>query len=196
MLKGNRYFVSLLLFLHSFSWSYALVSENDNNQWKEKALELNYPTPPGNEHSLFYVQRSKNTNAIVYESNLLPDGTLNPNDPVRIYWISYSTDSSISDLSYIQKHYAYGLDFKAVEGKEGNFILNFVSYDKKKFYLVPKKEGKSFQALTMINGKMAILERVFIKIEGGSFWFPEISDIEMRGHDPQTKEEVVEHFKP
>ena len=67
---------------------------------------------------------------------------------------------------------------------------------KKKFYLVKSRNGNTYQALTMIDGKMAILEKVFIQLNGGSFWFPTIDEIVLHGLDPLTKEKVVEHFKP
>lgn len=162
----------------------------------EQLSGWNYPVPPHNENMLFYVQRSNNTNAIVYETNFLDDGTINKAEPVHIFWIRYSSDSTHAELTYIQRKYAYGIEGVEIEGKNGQFILNFVSYTKKKFYLLPIREGNKYQALTSINGKMAILERVFISLSGGTFWFPKLDDIEMRGRDPLTNEVLVEHFKP
>ncbi len=68
--------------------------------------------------------------------------------------------------------------------------------DKKKFYLLPDRERNGYQALTMINGKMAILDRVFIQLSGGTFWFPTITNIELKGRDTLTKQVVIENFKP
>ncbi|HNS11570.1 MAG TPA: DUF4833 domain-containing protein [Bacteroidia bacterium] len=157
---------------------------------------LNYPVPPHDDRILFYVQRSNNINAIVYETNLNIDGTINREEPVHVYWKRYTSDSSVAELNYIQRKYAYGIESKEIEGKNGQFILNFVSYDKKKFYLLPDRDKGGYQALTMINGKMAILDRVFIRLSGGTFWFPTISNIELKGRDPLTKQLVVENFKP
>lgn len=156
----------------------------------------NYPVPPTNSKTLFYVQRSNNNNAIVYETNLNADSTINRAEPVHVYWIRYSSDSTKAELTYIQKKYAYGVKSVEIEGKSGQFILNFVSYDKKKFYLVKSREGNMYQALTMIDGKMAVLEKVFIQLNGGTFWFPTIDEIVLHGRDPLTKEKLVEHFIP
>jgi hypothetical protein len=56
-------------------------------------------------------------------------------------------------------------------------------------------DGK-YHAYTTIKGKTAILNSVFLTIEGGSFWFPRITSVEIKGIDPNTKSEIVEVFKP
>ncbi len=197
MLLRNKYsFYFLLLFFFSFfngqEVSLGIQVRMDANL----PAGLNYPVPPKNSRFLFYVQRNKNTNAIVYETNLLENGSLNPENPVHVFWLRYSEDSTAAELSFIQRNYAYGLDSKPLIGKPGQFVLNFVSYEKKKFYLIPVGDDKNYQAFTFINGKMAILDRVFIRLNGGTFWFPVVEDIEMMGRDPQTNQVVIEHFKP
>jgi hypothetical protein len=47
-----------------------------------------------------------------------------------------------------------------------------------------------------INNKEAILQRIFIKVSGGSFWVPNIVYVEFKGIDPVTGKEVIERFKP
>lgn len=155
-----------------------------------------YPVPPINEKTLFYIQRSKNTNAIVYEVNTDDNGNLNPVEPVRVFWIRYSSDSTTEGLTYIQKRYAYGLDVIPVKDHKDQFVLNFVSYTRKKIYLFRDSPSGRFHAYTSINGKLSQLDRIFIRINGGTFWFPNIVDIELNGKDPATRTLVREHFKP
>jgi hypothetical protein len=155
-----------------------------------------YPVPPRNERSLFYIQRSKNTNAIVYELNLRADGRINEEEPVHVFWLRYSSDSTKAELNYIQKNYAYGIESRTMPGKPGQFVLNLVSYDKKKIFLIPGSGSNAYQAFTLINGRMALLDRIFIRLNGGTFWFPVIEEVEIKGRDPQTREVLVEYFKP
>lgn len=190
LLRVLLFFILPLLSLSSSGVGVSSQLKEDTNRG------LNYPVPPENDRMLFYLQRSNNNNAIVYETNLLENGSINREDLVHIYWIRYSSDSTNAELTFIQRKYAYGLDSKEIEGKNGQFILNFVSYSKKKFYMIPERVGNKYQALVSINGKMAILERVFITLSGGTFWFPSIDNIEMRGRDPLTREVVIENFKP
>lgn len=155
-----------------------------------------YPVPPANQNSLFYIQRSKNTNAIVYEVNPGKDGKPDPVEPVKVYWIRYASDSSKADLNYVQKNYAYGLQSSLFNNKPGQYVIHFVSYSSKKLYLLPDPKDNKYVLYTSINGKLAELQKVYLKIEGGTFWFPNIVDVELRGRDPESKKEVVEYLKP
>jgi hypothetical protein len=155
-----------------------------------------FPVPPEKENSLFYIQRSKNANTIVYDANLKPDGSLDQTNPVKIYWIRYAEDSLIEPLSYIQQKYAYGLKTTPYPGKPGQFILTFNSYSKKQFYLLKDTNGKHFSTYAIINGKYAILKKVLIKISGGTFWFPNIDFIELVGKDVATQKPISEKFQP
>lgn len=155
-----------------------------------------YPVPPVNENSLFYIQRSKNTNAIVYEVNRLADGKINPIEPVRVFWINYASDSSTSELSLIQRKYAYGIYTKQHNKQKNTFILQLVAYKKRNIFLLPSGNEKHFIALMTINGKLSELKRVFVSISGGTFWFPKVDYIELSGIDPFTKLKNVERFVP
>ena len=155
-----------------------------------------YPIPPTTENLLFYVQRSKNTNAIVYDLNRLPDGTPDPTNPIHIYWIRYASDSTTEELSYIQQKYAYGLVSRPYNGQKNAYVIQFVSYDKKNFYLLPTSTQKKYAAFTNINGKLAELKKVFIMLNGGTFWFPTIEYIELIGRDPATQQITTERFVP
>jgi hypothetical protein len=56
-------------------------------------------------------------------------------------------------------------------------------------------DGK-YHIFATIAHKQAILNRIFIKIEGGSFWLPNVLYVEVSGADPITGREIVERFKP
>ncbi len=155
-----------------------------------------YPVPPVNENSLFYIQRTKNTNAIVYEVNRKADGKIDVDDPVKVYWIRYASDSTTEDLNYIQRKYAYGLSSRQNNNQKNSFIIQLVAYKKRNIFLLPDATGKHFTAFMSINGKMAEIKRIFVSISGGTFWFPKVDYIELSGKDPATKQKVVERFVP
>ena len=154
-----------------------------------------YPVPPSNDNSLFYVQRSNNTNTIVYDANIKKDGTLLEEEPVKVYWIRYGEDSAITELNYIQRKYAYGIVAHMMTDQKNKYVLQFVSYAKKSLYLMAKPNGK-YAAYMTINGKPAELKKVWIQLNGGTFWFPTIEYIELIGKDPATQQNVTERFKP
>jgi hypothetical protein len=153
-----------------------------------------FPVPKGNALQLFYLQRTANTNTIICELNLNAKGIPDPEKPINVFWILYTEGGVRKELNYIQRNFAYGIDAKAIDN--GVYKLNFVSYKKRLFYLKWYAPGKRYQVFATINNKEAILQRIFVKVEGGSFWVPNIVYVEFRGTDPITGKEVLERFKP
>ena len=152
-----------------------------------------FPVPAG-PNQLFYLQRTANTNTVVYETNFKSNGQIDEKNPVRVYWIRYPEGGMKKDLSYIQRVFAYGI--KTEMQSPDVFNTHVVSY--KKAQLIVKrsfKDGK-YHAYTTINHKEALLSRIFLKIDGGAFWSPNVIYIELKGKDEVTGEDVMERFKP
>jgi hypothetical protein len=154
---------------------------------------VDFPKPPTTAQSLFYVQRDPNANTIIYDINMGTNGEPDVDEPVKVYWIKYAERGQKEDLNFIQRKFAYGLNCKSLGN--GNYDVHFVSY--KKFPLTLKKapDGK-YRIFASISQKQAILSSIFVKVEGGSFWFPNVPYVEVKGTDPQTGKEMVERFKP
>lgn len=150
-----------------------------------------FPVPTGIPNQLFYLQRTSNTNTIVCELNLVK-GVLNAEDPVHVFWLRYTDGGQKEELNYIQRKFAYGIKATLVE--RDKYELHFVSYKKYKMYLMRGNNNK-FNVYGTINKKEAILNRIFIKISGGSFWTPNVEYVEIKGIDPGTGKEVVERMK-
>jgi len=145
---------------------------------------------------LFYIQRSINISTIIYELNVNEKEELNLNDPIKIYWKNYATDNSTQSLNYIQKKYAYGIETRMLDAKNETFCFNFVSYKKKLIYLIKSPVDNKYKAFCEIAGKFVILNKIFIQIEGGTFWFPKIKYIEVAGKDLTKNEDVTEKIIP
>ncbi len=160
---------------------------------KEDAENDTLPTPKV-PNMLFYVQRTLNSNTVIYELNINDKNQLDKDDPVNIFWIRYAENREKQDLSYIQRIYAYGLKTKDLGNS--NYELRFVSYKKLPFYLTQSKD-KKYHVYATIKKKRVMLTRIFIQIEsGGTFWFPNVVFVEFKGTDPTTGEVITERFKP
>ncbi|NCD72048.1 DUF4833 domain-containing protein [Mucilaginibacter sp. R11] len=153
---------------------------------------INFPVLPANISRLFYVQRDPNTNTIVYELNEI-NGQLNTEEPVHVYWIKYNEKGQHEELNYIQRKFAYGLNQKPLGNDK--YDIRFVSYKKYPLTLMKGADGK-YHIYATIAHKQAILNRIFVKIEGGSFWLPNVVYVEVKGIDPATGQEIVDRFKP
>lgn len=153
-----------------------------------------FPVPPNNPKQLFYLQRTANSNTIIAEINLNAKGQLDAANPVHVYWIRYAENGEKKELNYIQRTFAYGIKSEAINST--NFWIHFVSYSKLKFKLTFSTKENRYLVLANINKKEAILKKLFVKIDGGSFWVPNVLYMEMKGIDPVTGKEVIERFKP
>ena len=144
-------------------------------------------------YHLFKIERSKDANEIFYDINLTQKNELNSENPINIYWIRATEGGSIKPLTWIQQHYAYGLNFIYHSNTFAKF--HFVSYKKRDFVLKKNKDGV-FKVFTQINDKEMEVNRIFIQIDGGTFWVPKISKVELHTFDPITQKSKIEIINP
>jgi hypothetical protein len=169
-----------------------ITNDADTVAHKGKAKVLVFPTPTVSR--LFYIQRDPNTNTIIYDLNTDKAGQLNKDEPVHVYWIKYNEKAQKEELNFIQRKFAYGISTKPIGGDK--YDVRIVAY--KKYPLVLKKwdSDNKYHIFATIDKKEAMVNRIFLKIEGGTFWFPNVVYIEVKGTDPATGKEVMERFKP
>ena len=151
-----------------------------------------FPVPSGNADQLFYLQRTPNTNTIVYELNYTKAGALDTTEPVHVFWIRYGEKGQRAELSYIQRHFAYGIKTKTL-GKDF-YELRIVAYKKRILYM-RKTEDNRYYVYTTVNNKQIMISRIFLKINGGTFWSPNVEYVEFKGVDLNTGSEVTEQIK-
>ena len=191
-----RFLFTLLLvstFFKSFSNPNTHLPDGDTVKSKKNIKkEVTFPDPV-NVSKLFYIQRDPNANTLIYELNTNQAGELNTENPIHVYWIRYADKGQKDELNYIQRKFAYGLNTKLI--KDGEYDVRFVAYKKLPLTLLKSGDGK-YHIFATIAKKQAILNRIFVKIEGGSFWLPNIIYAELKGTDPATGKEVIERFKP
>ncbi len=152
-----------------------------------------FPVPSGLPKLLFYIQRDPNTNTICYELNINEKGQLEEGSPIHAFWIRYPEGGAHKDLNYIQRKFAYGINAKKIGN--GQYELRSVAYSK--LPLLLKKDTKNqYRVYTDIAQKECVLQRVFIRIDGGTFWSPNVLYIELKGTETATGKIIVHRFKP
>jgi hypothetical protein len=154
-----------------------------------------YPALPPNADRLFYLQRSTNINALSYDINIdEKTGKPDEDSPLHIYWLQYAEkNGEPSELTYIQRKFAYGVSSKALGNDK--YDIRIMSYKKIPLTLMRAADGK-YHIFATVAQKQIVLQKIFIQINGGSMWSPNIVYIEMKGTDPVTGKEVTERFKP
>lgn len=154
---------------------------------------IKFPVPKGIANQLFYLQRDPNTNTIICELNTDSKGQVDEADPVHVYWLRFQENGEKKDLGYIQRKFAYGIESKSI-GK-GEFELRFVSHKKLPMYLVKSEDDKKYHVYVTVNNKKIQIERIFLRIEGGSFWLPNVKYVEIKGMNTSNNTLITERIK-
>lgn len=185
---GKVVVISMIMFAGLFAGSVAAQTAANSNP-----SPIKFPTPKGIENELFYLQRDPNTNTVIYQLNLKEDGKVDPEKPVNVYWMRYADKGQKEDLSYVQRKFAYGLQTKALGNDE--YELRFVSHKKLPLYLKRSAVDKKYHVYIDANDKKIMLDRVFVRIEGGSYWIPNVRYVELKGLNAKTQTPIVERLK-
>jgi hypothetical protein len=171
--------ISILLFIGLF----VFTGFNNDDEEEKSAVFKGYPVPK-DKNMLFYIQKSFNTNAVVYTANIGADGKLNPEQPVNVFWRRYQEDGGIKPLKYLEKKLAFGVNFSPIEGKENAYVFTLASLKGMKLYITQDKKGVP-QLITTINNQPAKIERVFVTAEHVSL-LPKVFFLEIFGRDAKT----------
>ncbi|MDD2791882.1 MAG: DUF4833 domain-containing protein [Sediminibacterium sp.] len=154
-----------------------------------------FPVPANIRNQLFYLQRTTNTNTVIYTLNVNAAGKLDESTPVKVFWIRYPEGGMHKELNFIQKAFAYGT--MSEKNKDNSYTIHLVAYKKKDLYLRKSPTDNSYRMYTLINRRNAALNRVFIRIDpGGTLFKPNVVYIELRGTDVATGKPIIERFKP
>lgn len=189
----KKIFLFINILLCSFCWRSLNATEALASPPGNKPPAGPFPEPGNIQNMMFYIQRDPNTNTIVYELNQTESGKLNEQEPIHMYWIRYAEGGEVKELNYIQRKFAYGLHARKLA--RDNFELRFVSYHDLALYLRKTRDGK-FQVFTTINRQEAILDNIYVRIEGGTFWVPKVLYVELKGREVSGGKILRERFVP
>jgi hypothetical protein len=78
----------------------------------------------------------------------------------------------------------------------GIYKLHFVSYKKQVFYLKRSLKDNQYKVYFILNNKEYLLQKLFVKIEGGTFWVPNVIYMELNGKDEYGGTTISYKFKP
>ena len=165
------------------------MTSNVKAQVLDDPSPLTFPTPKNIANQLFYVQRDPNINTIICQLNLNESGILDKKSPINVFWMRYADKEGKQDLNYIQRKFAYGVQTKDIGN--GQYELKFVSYKKLPLLLSKSTIDKKYHVYATVNNKKIQLERIFLRIEGGSFWLPNVKYVELKGYEANNPSQVI-----
>ena len=130
-------------------------------------------------HSLFKIERSKDTDEVFYDINLDPRGKIDLRNPIRIYWRKNTLGGIEENLSWVQQKFGYGLKY---------FTVN-------DFILKKNCEG-NYKVYTSLNNEIIEVKKLFIQFDGGTYLSPRVSKVELHGIGLKTHNQVIEIISP
>lgn len=140
---------------------------------------------------LFVIERSVNANVVLYEAGVRPDGSLDPERPVRVSWRLDADGGRREGLNLIERMRAYGVDVAPL-GERDAWRVRVRALPTRSLVL---RAGAGCPTVTAeVGGRDAVLHRVFVASTGGLI--PRVSSVELSGFDLETSAPVTERFVP
>ena len=152
----------------------------------------NFPVPH-EPNQIFYVQRSLNSNTVVFTARRDAAGGLDARQPVDVYWRRYNDDGARKELSGIERSLAFGVKVDPVAGRPGSYLVRVVSYPNRPALLqladgTPRLEMK-------VAGEPSRLDHAYLEVDdSGSV--PSVQRVHLFGYSLATGKPVTESFIP
>lgn len=165
----------VMILVIALLFSQDTLAQNGPNV-KQPDFENSLPTPRGN-NLLFFLQRNPDANTVIYELNLNAEGQVNKANPVKSSWIRYAEDGSTKELSLVEQKFAYGIKCKALENEV--YEIRLMAYKSMPLYLKKTESDHRYRIYIRDEGKDLLLKRIFVRINGGTFWYPKVEYIDL-----------------
>ena len=154
-----------------------------------------YPEPE-DEGLVFYLQRTGNANTVVYTVNQLEDGTIDPKDPVNIFWRHFASDGGTRELRFFERNFAFGVAHTPVKGHPGKYVANLRAYPAAKVLVGPTDDGQ-VRAVMPIAGQKAQLVCVYVEWRKRRIGIiPKVLYVDFFGRELDSGKKVVERHRP
>ncbi len=148
---------------------------------------------PHEPNQIFYVQRSLNSNTIVFAARLRPAGGLDAKSPVDVYWRRYNDEGERKELSGIERSLAFGVKADPVAGQPGSFMVRVVSYPDRPALL--RMAGGAPRLEMKVAGEPSRLDHAYLEVDdSGSV--PHVRQVHLFGYSLATGKPVSESFTP
>ncbi len=152
-------------------------------------LPDDFPRLEETDKLLFFIQRNRNKNTIVYDLNFKEDGSLNTRNPIDVYWAKFQHQNGKRfEISWLEQTFAYG--YRSRKNND-SYTIKLKAYNKREIQLI-FKEGKWIPLIT-INGQSCVLKNLYIFADESGLW-PSVKYADLYGESLSTQELIKERI--
>lgn len=163
-------------------------SVTEGNEIEHLRPEFRVPEEP---NQLFYVQRSPNSNTVVYAARLDARGEFDSATPVEAFWRKFNIDGSKQSLNFMERLMAYGVQMNThAKGQPVTFTI--AALPERTLTLAMDAQHHP-EALMQIGDHTVKLAYVYLHVvEGGLL--PSVPALDIFGTDTASGKAVHEHL--
>lgn len=143
---------------------------------------------PDEPNQLFYVQRSPNSNTVVYAARLDATGNFDSRTPVEAFWRKFNIDGSKKSLNFIERMMAYG-----VRAKAGNPVTFAIAALPERRLTLSWDAQHRPQATMQIGSRTVKVAYVYLEVEEGGL-MPDVPALDIVGTDIASGKAIREHL--
>jgi hypothetical protein len=181
--------VSMILMANVKTYGHDLTSQViELNHIPSMRPEFPVPSDPG---MLFYIQRSVNSNTVVYAAHVNSQGRFDPDAPVDVYWRWYNVDGRRKALNFIERTMAYGVRSVADHGSGGTFTFQVAALPERELLLEQDGLGHP-EAVIRLGNHTAKLVYVYLQVDDSGL-MPDVTAMDLFGIDKLTGKSLWEH---
>lgn len=154
-------------------------------------VKPHYPIP-AEPNQVFYIERSSNSNTVVYCANLTKDGQLDKSSPIVAYWRWYNVDGHKKDLNFAERMMAYGIKSVKHDGPNGAYSFKIAAMPERTLYIGLNDKGQP-EVFGKIGERWVKLAYVYLEVDDSGI-LPDVPELDLFGIDRQTGKAVREHI--
>jgi len=150
-----------------------------------------YPIP-NEPNQLFYVERSSNSNTVVYVANLDAKGRLDAKEPVKAYWRWYNRGGYVKPLNMVERMLAYGVKGVKRDGPNGSYSFHIAALPERTIYVGLDADGHPEAFGRVGKDGWAKLVYVYLEVDDSGL-LPDVPAMDFFGYDRATGKPLREH---
>jgi hypothetical protein len=158
---------------------------------KMMRIHPEYPIP-NEPNQLFYVERSSNSNTVIYCAKLDAKGQLDSKTPVVAYWRWYHRGGYIKQLNLPERMLAYGIKSVKRDGPSGSYSFQIAAFPDRIIHVSLDKNGRP-EAFGKSGKRWGKIEYIYLLVDDSGI-LPKVPEADLLAYDRETGKPFREHL--